>query len=299
MLKDINKMPKGIDVTGDALIKSYEVRKTKNGNDFISGLITAEGGDRQFKVWGGNLCETLKGENYQGAVVTLSGRVDEYMDNKSLIIEKLAIQEGVDPISFHPTPYSDEYIGKFYETIRGKLSKDGQKILDAVMEKHGDRFQKEFAAVKHHDNVPRGLIAHSLKVARLAILITNMYPNLSRESDKDFYILAALLHDIGKIEEYHNGVFQEEGYLTHRYFGVRILEEFEEQIVGVKGQRWFNRLMSVITQHHGEFGERPQTVEAFIIHRLDWIEAQFTDLNTAMNDPDSKKMYYDGFNLTF
>lgn len=299
MLKDINTVQDGTDITGDILIKSYEVRKTKNGGDFISGQYSTRDGSFGFKVWGGVLCESLKSENIAGKVVTVSGNVDEYGGTKSLIIRNIVEKVGANPLDFYETMYDMNTLNALYNSVTSKLSDEGKAILELLMSEHGDEFKKEFAAISHHDAVPHGLFAHSLKVARIAILMTNMYPGILKHSDKDFYILAAFLHDIGKTVEYSMGSFTEDGYLTHRYFGVRILSKFENQIVGYKGQRWFNRLMSVITQHHGEWGERPQTVEALIIHRIDHLESTLTDIDTALRSSNGTEMRLDGYRLKF
>ena len=84
------------------------------------------------------------------------------------------------------------------------------------------------------------------------------------------------MHDIGKIYEYTNGVIKGNGLIvSHNTFGVEMLSKHKDFIVEKKNEEFYYRLLAIIVQHHGEFGENPRSVEAFMIHMVDYLESSF------------------------
>ena len=88
--------------------------------------------------------------------------------------------------------------------------------------------------------------------------------------------------------------------LSHLITGALIIaNEFEEVICNELGDRFFYDLISIISSHHGEFGEPPRTVAAYVVHKLDIVDSVFTSLNEALED--AKKgdvQMFDGFKLS-
>lgn len=103
-----------------------------------------------------------------------------------------------------------------------------------------------------------------------------LYPNINKVVDNDLFALGATIHDIGKIYEYTNGVIEGNGLLvSHTTFGVEMLSKNKDFIVSLKSEEFYYRLLSIIQQHHGEFGEKPRTVEAYLVHMADYMESSF------------------------
>jgi 3'-5' exoribonuclease len=157
----------------------------------------------------------------------------------------------------------DEYL----KGLLGLFFKD-KKILED--------FNKSAAAVKYHHAYSGGLIEHSVKVAKNCIMVSGNYPELN----KDLLIAGALLHDIGKIEEYYTGltikITDEGNLLGHIAMGYGMVREKIKEIEGFPGKT-AKELLHIIISHHGykEFGSPrvPETLEAFVVYHMDHLDA--------------------------
>jgi len=137
-------------------------------------------------------------------------------------------------------------------------------------------FNKSAAAVKYHHAYSGGLIEHSVKVARNCIRVSGNYPELNQ----DLLIAGALLHDIGKIEEYYTGltikITDEGNLLGHIAMGYGMVREKIGKINGFPGKT-AKELLHIIISHHGykEFGSPrvPETPEAFVVYHMDHLDA--------------------------
>jgi 3'-5' exoribonuclease len=137
-------------------------------------------------------------------------------------------------------------------------------------------FNKSAAAVKYHHAYSGGLIEHSVKVAKNCIVIAGNYTELN----KDLLIAGALLHDIGKIEEYYTGltikITDEGNLLGHIAMGYGMVREKIREIAGFP-DKTAKELLHIIISHHGykEFGSPrvPETQEAFVVYHMDHLDA--------------------------
>lgn len=66
--------------------------------------------------------------------------------------------------------------------------------------------------------------------------------------------------------------------------GIEFLRSHQDKIVDNLGTETYFRLHSVITQHHGEYGDRPRTIEAYIVHKADSLEAVMTQLEESLEN---------------
>ncbi len=134
------------------------------------------------------------------------------------------------------------------------------------------------AAKGFHHNYIHGLLEHSISVSRVASAIAGQY---GADVNRDLLLTGAILHDIGKTAEFEYEAvidYSDSGRLLgHIVLGEQIvaaalerLESFPEEIA--------LQLQHLILSHHGEreFGSpvRPKTLEAFILHHADDIDAK-------------------------
>lgn len=145
------------------------------------------------------------------------------------------------------------------------------------------------AATGIHHNYQGGLAKHSLGVCKTAIAIAETYnkENISM----DVLVAGALLHDIGKIEEY-----QQDGKRT--IYGNLIphpIAGLEDVILtatsidkNLLSDTKFIMLKHIILSHHNklEFGSpvQPGILEAAIIARADESDAMIEAVNTNLNN---------------
>lgn len=302
--EDLSEFNNGMYVDGCVLMQSMQILPTKNGGQYISGNFQAKG-QVAYKVWSSDTAfgklSTHKDE-YIGNVCRIRGKVDNYGGILSVIISDLDvvdINEGsVNKVDFMEDVYdASQWEDTLFKVLRKYCSEEVVTLFENIIAPYRDNFLYEFAAVSHHDNCKSGLLAHTTKVVRLATLI-KMYPEIMNRVSPDLLFIACALHDIGKIMEYESGAMSEEGLvLSHHTFGVLILSENRDEIVEKKGKDFYNQLLAVVEQHHGEYGERPRTVASYVIHLLDNLEAKLASLNSLLSDSNGNMIMYDGYKL--
>ena len=302
-VEDLKKLKDNDRVAGLALIMSYSTAQAKNGSSYINGFLQCKG-EVQFKSWGNsNSFSKMSKSDYSGIICYVEGKANFYGGMFSVIIDDVyAVKKdeiNVEKGDFFEEKYDRESL---YTTIRKLLSKDSDclEIYDKVMKKISDRFKCEFAASYHHDNCRGGLVAHSYKVARMYSLIS-MYPFIAKYivENGNVLLLGLAIHDIGKVLEYSDGVTSDVGLLVdHNTLGVELLVGEKEYIINKKGEEFYYRLLSIVEQHHGEFGSRPRTVEAYITHMFDILEARLEGLDESLSTAKDSYVSYDGFKLS-
>lgn len=297
--------PEGEYVQGLCVVQNYSILPQKNGGRYISGTLQMKG-SVPFKSWGNSdAFNELSTKEAKPRIMMILGQIDCYGGVKSIIVEKAAeveegISEAISTVDFLEDVYNAEQLMLgLSKTISTKCSEGAALVFNSIMESVEDRFKVEFAAVSHHDNVKSGLLAHTFKVVRLATVL-KLYPELSKVVSADILYLGCALHDIGKIYEYANGAMSQRGkVLSHHTFGVMMLLENRAVIEKCLGSEALDTLLSIVEQHHGEYGERPRTVAAYIIHKLDMLESTFTSLDEVVKNSADGTLLYDGLRLSF
>lgn len=146
-----------------------------------------------------------------------------------------------------------------------------------------ERFKMAIGGLSQHHNYIGGLAEHTLNVTYLARTFAYRY----NCRFKELAILAAKLHDIGKIYEYSvEGPFsvstigEMEGHIV---IGISMIEEAFKANPKAYGEDFKNRLKGCIVQHHGkvEYGspKAPNTEEAYIVHYADYVDATMNKIS--------------------
>lgn len=275
---------------GIVLIKNFSQGTTSNGNPKYDGIFVNID-EIKFHVWNNTAAydylENLSSNCIQSQVVSVKYELSKY----GMIVKDFEAIEGIDPESFIYHKYSIEDLGKeFAETLKaGNLSVDGETVLAEVLHMHENdevnyRFGREQAANSHHDNCPTGLLAHTTKCIKIYNGVKGAYPFLSDERANDLMIIGLAIHDVGKIYEMKDGVYQGTSFITHRGLGYEHLLKHKSIIVELYDEEFFYMLASVILQHHGEYGENPKTLYAYLVHMIDDMEAQLTSIDDILQE---------------
>lgn len=291
-------------VRGYVYITSYTKQPTKNGNYYLTGSLQAKG-EVPFKVWGGSNCfDKMESGDYNGVVCHVKATVNVYNGTKSLIIDECVSVEpttsGIKPDDFIVSKYDAEaWSGYLYKMLNSTLKEESSKqVVNLILNQMADRFIKEFASVAHHDNVKHGLLVHTSKVVNMCKLVKN-YPNIVSHVDFDTLIVSATIHDIGKTVEYNMGAMSDLGKkLSHNTLGIEILVTLKQQIINLKSEDFYYDLLSVVSQHHGEWGERPRTTLAYLVHTFDKLESVLASIDEIYEGTDiGEQIVYDGYKL--
>lgn len=298
---EITNLPAGMRVDGLVLIRTYSEQPTKNGSMYLAGQMECVG-TVQFKVWAGNTFNQISENPITETICRIVGEVNDFAGVKSIIIKECYPYEGNEftPLDFLERKYDSEALyNKMRSIIEAQCSNNALQIFDMVMEPIKNRFMYEFAAIYHHDACVSGLLAHTTKLVRLAQIL-KFYPDLSKAVDIDTLYVGAAFHDVGKILEYSNGSLSQLGsMMSHLTLGIEIVRPYKNRIIELKGERFYNDIISVIQQHHNEYGERPRTLVAYIVSILDGLEAQLTDIQEQVIQAKNDVIKIDGNKLSF
>jgi 3'-5' exoribonuclease len=160
-----------------------------------------------------------------------------------------------------------------------------------------ERFKKGIGGLSQHHNYRGGLAEHTLNVTYLSKVFAYRYDCRFKE----IAILAAKLHDIGKIEEYNTeGPFkvtmrgEMEGHIV---IAITMLEEAFKAGGDIYSEDFKHRLRGCLVQHHGkvEYGspKAPNTEEAYIVHYADYVDATMNKIGQIkdITEPDNWSDY--------
>lgn len=296
-VKHIVFTKKGDNVISPVIVKEYSVKPTKNGGEYIEGVLQC-GKAFSFKVWSSSAAFTeLRKYDYKGRVAVINGSFDDYNGIQSIIIDTISASSEYTPEQFLEVKYNkDAFYEALKQTVAKQCSSKGVELLSKMFftdEELTKAFCLEFAAKSHHDNCMSGLLAHTFKAVSMLSWVLAMYPALVCSDEnkaiidadkKDLFIIGMVLHDIGKVKELNMGVYTSESVVTHNVLGMDLLYKFRDEIEATYSPMWFRYLQSILSQHHGEWGERPKTVYSYIIHKVDEMEAKCTELSTKIAD---------------
>ncbi len=152
-----------------------------------------------------------------------------------------------------------------------------------------------------HHAYAGGLLEHTLGIMRICTALAALYPNV----DKEILLVAALGHDLGKAFELSHGISREYTdpgrLLGHIQLGLEALEPFLQKTKDLPEELTLH-LKHLIIAHHGEleFGSprRPKTVEAFILHYADNLDAKINTVDAALAGDDDEPGQWSEYHRT-
>lgn len=293
---------KGDLFSGVVMIQEATIALTKTGKEYIQGNLMC-GVAVPFKAWSSyNSFSEFKNNDYSGMPALVTGEFDDFGGFTSMLVKSVTAVEGYDEAEFMETKYDAEgYWVGLRETYQMCVESDFAKSLaDRILFNNtevAEKFKLEFAAKSHHDNCKSGLLAHTYKVVSNMGYILRAYPTL--KVNKDLVMFGALIHDIGKLKEMHYGVYQEFSFVTHRYLGLEYIEPYKDDIIKEWGEKGWYEIVSVLLQHHGEFGDSCRTLSSFLVHKADWLDSDLTIITqTVENNPDVESVRIQDYFLT-
>lgn len=292
----------GQQVSGKFLILDKIYRKTKDGKDMYNLKLGDSSGNIDAVVW--ENCR-LTGTLASGAVIGILGDMGNYAGRNQItakIIKVLDEDPGIYVQQAENLEGLKRHFAALLQSITDPYLKDlSNEIFDAATR---EVFFRTPAAKRIHHNYPGGLLEHSCQVADLAIKVAASYPYLNQ----DLLLFGALVHDIGKIAEYKNGVvpqYTTEGKLLgHIVIGNEIIGQ-KIALLREKGKYFPQQLewmiKHMILSHHGsmEFGSPviPLFPEAFALHIADNLDAKMYIFNQKLQESSEEEYFtnYDNF----
>ena len=190
----------------------------------------------------------------------------------------------------------DEFTKALVEVFTNKTLDYSSPVIDYIWDAVGlikdatPNFINTYCAVSVHDAYEGGLPAHTVKVfSQLVECVfggdgtNHFYENIKNNVDMPALIIGCIIHDFGKTFEYLNGKRHENSFVPHTLFGIHLLTKLEATILSRYSMGTYLRLMAIIGQHHGDFGEKPQCIESYLIHLADYQETKLQILEEAID----------------
>ena len=282
----IKDLKDGQQVADLFLISRKIYAETKAGKPYLALTLMDSSGEIEGRIWDG--ADQLNEIVAVGDVISAEASVKLFRDQLQLNINSVRVidRDGVALDEFMPASSKSSSV----------MKKGLQQLIDSVQDPYLSELLKNIfqggllqqfltapAAKMMHHAYLGGLAEHTLSVTQLAAKVCAHY----QEIDYDLMIAGALLHDIGKIEEFDFSTppfsYTDSGRLLgHLVIGSEMVRRKAEKIAGFQGDR-LNNLVHMILSHHGrhEFGSPclPMTREAILLHHFDDMDAKMNLIN--------------------
>lgn len=298
----VRDMTEGVHVQGHYLVTRKElIPFTSKPGRFLLMRLADKTGEIRAIVW--EQGEELAAQLSTGDVVAVEGRITVFRDSLQIVCSSVMkpLPGEYSPEDFLPSTKRDResMLSQIGQIIDGIADTNCKDLLQRIFE--GD-FLNEFgfapAARSMHQAYVGGLLEHTLNVVSLCQAVASLYP----EVDNDLLITGALLHDVGKVQEYavRAGIeISDSGRLLgHVVMGYSIVTEAIERLPDFPEEEAL-RLRHMLLSHHGELEwgapKRPKTLEACILHHCDNLDGQVSKVAEILeaSSPGEKWTNYD------
>jgi len=289
---------------------------------YVSELASDQSIVTYFLVCGKEVCSSAKGrkwlqlelgdktgvifgkmwDGYEGAaaavapddVVKIQARSKTYNGKLELTLEKIRRAEPEEYDLEDLIPHTEKSIGELKKKLEGYVAAVRNpwigQLLEAVLDdpRVAGRFERAPAAKLMHHAYVGGLLEHVVSLCGLCRMMAEHYAEL----DGDILTAAAILHDIGKLDEmsYERAVqYTPEGELLgHILIGYELVSRKMDGIEGFPAELK-TLVLHLIASHHGqyEFGspKLPMTREAVVFHYLDELDSRVGAMRRGLEAP--------------
>tara|TARA_Y100000588_G_scaffold390896_1_gene497718 strand:- start:2478 stop:3437 length:960 start_codon:yes stop_codon:yes gene_type:complete len=294
----IKEMELGEQYDSFFFLREKLIKETRTGKEYMDILLEDDTATISAKIW--EIDSQVFGEISSGDFVKARVSLETYRDQKQLKIFKVRkvkeedYNEGFDETScFKKTNFDIDEMWDEIRDISSGCSPKISELLISILDKFSERFRVWPAAVKIHHAYVGGLLEHTLSVTKTCLYFVDKY-----EISKDLLVCAAILHDIGKLEELSKksgAEYTEKGQLIgHIVLGRDIVREHASEIPDFP-EDFLILLEHLILSHQGqtEWGtvKVPMTLEALLLHYADDIDAKFNHVSNFILDDESEGFF--------
>jgi 3'-5' exoribonuclease len=215
----------------------------------------------------------------RGDLVTVTARVERFREQLQLDIRTIDRAPHADPAAFLPVAYRDlDELDGFFEHLANEVHDPGfAQLLQAIVADQPlrDALRRAPCTRAGHHAYLGGLIEHTVAVGTLALETCQLHIKLN----SDLLITAALVHDLGKTEEFTYGaeIQQSEAgrLLGHVELGLRIVEAKAAPIGAMDEERKLALAHCILTHHGADAApnRRFGSAEALALHRINALDA--------------------------
>ena len=272
-------------VTEIFYVRTAGTSVTKNGSEYLWGVLEDKTGTVQFRKWAATQHDIASIK--EGMFLRIRATSKNYQGSVQLTIEKHeeATVSAEEQRDYFRTTEHD--IDELVKELKGFIQAFHNKNLKALLEEvYNEEFIEQFklhpAASEMHHAYIGGLLEHTVFMCREATAMVEANPRL----DLHPLLTGCLLHDIGKLWEIStHGEYTVVGNLVgHIVLAMLHVNPIMERLKFPDELRWI--VLHLIGSHHGrhEWGSPviPQFTEAYTLHCIDQIDAKAQSAEEAL-----------------
>jgi len=276
-------------ITGFFLVREKEVRNTASGKPYLRMELGDSSGTVEARMW--DQFEAPAKEVGRDDFVKVQARVEIYRNKPQLSLQqfRLAKPDEINLADFlaHTTYDVEQLFKGVLADAEGMKNPWLKKLVQKVLSdpQIAVRYKLAPAAKVMHHAYLGGLLEHVASLCGLAKQIAAHYPEL----DVDLLLTAAMLHDVGKLDElcYERSVsYTTEGQLLgHIVMELETVSRAMEEIAGFPANLK-TVVQHILISHHGEyeFGspKLPMIREALVFHYMDDMDSKLAAIRAAL-----------------
>jgi len=276
-------------ITTFFLVHEKEIRNTTGGKPYLRMELGDRSGTVEARMW--EQFEIAAKSIGRDDFVKVQARVEIYRNRPQLSLQqfRLARPEEIDLADYLPhTPHNvEELYQRLLRYVDGMKNPWLKQLVARILNEPAiaPRYKRAPAAKVMHHAYLGGLLEHVVGLCGLAKLVAAHYPEL----DLDLLLTAAMLHDVGKLDElcYERSV----AYTTEGQLLGHIVMELETVAKAMDAIGGFPAKLKTVVQHilishHGqyEFGspKLPMIREALVFHYLDDMDSKMAAVRAAL-----------------
>jgi len=297
----------GDNFSGVYYVELVHIKTARNGNKYTDFTLRDKSGSAFVKYWG------VVDDAIKGCFVHISAEGEEYMDKLQIVAQEVAdIATPKDLSNYVPKSPTLADDADVINTYRKSSNLTCTLILERVFGDADDRavFAKAPCSILPHYGVEGGLLAHTVKVLRIAERLGILYDLCP--DDTSILLTAALLHRVGAVRAFDFVDCAPVETKHGKLLGVEYLsgESVAEAIRKARGSNGFCgetalRILHAVNACTKRY-IKPMTLEAILLSEayytdlsmvgaMDFMENdQNTDEEFTAYDPVQKRQYYRG-----
>lgn len=286
MIQDFRKGERIIDFY---MIKSLNIRTSKNNKQYLDLFLSDASGEIDAKKW--NLDEGEAEIYEQGDLVKVELDVTLFNERLQAKIIQMRPVEQRDEVSYNDIILSAPLDPKvmlenILQEVDGMENEDLKRMSRKLIEKNKEKLLYYPAAKVNHHAMRSGLLYHYTRMIEVAKKLCEVYP-----ARYDLLLSGILFHDMQKLREMNSnklGIVSEytiEGELIgHISLGVVEVRELAKELN--VSEEVTLLLQHMVLSHHDrpEYGspKPPMFLEAELLHLIDEMDARVYDYEKAM-----------------
>ncbi len=290
------------DVVNDYFVATRkDLREQQKGGKFLGMVFKDRSGEIGGILW--NNASSVAKLFEVGDVVNVRGTIVSYQDRLQVRVDQV-LPMRKEEYSAADLIYEPEDTGQIVDKFRAILDTIQndflKRLVASILDDAGlmKRFTEAAAGKKWHHAYRGGLVQHCYEMARLALTMGELFPNL----DKDVLLTGILVHDIGKLDEMSQDLFVD--YTTvgkllgHLSIGSDLVQR---RIDGIPEfpETLRIQVLHCVLSHHGtlENGSPvlPKTLEALVLYHLDNLDAQADAFTRIVQETREKSQAWSEF----